>query len=30
MIYIHEGNIPLNEAYNDEIKQLANSTYQKR
>ena len=28
MIYIHEGNIPLNEAYNDEIKQLANSTYQ--
>ena len=28
MIYLTEGNIPLNAAYDDDIVQEANSTYQ--
>ncbi|CMX98615.1 PblB [Streptococcus pneumoniae] len=28
MIYLTEGNTPLNEAYNDEIVHLGNNTYQ--
>ena len=28
MIYLTEGNTPLNEAYNDEIVQERNNTYQ--
>lgn len=28
MIYLLEGNVPLNECYDDDIEQIANSTYQ--